>query len=305
MSKKTYQNIVTSALTAVIGLSLNYTSLIATASAENLQTDENKTVVSPTPEDSLAVKHIEQNFLETKLYQHQWQGKNVVTLQFKSIPLFTFISTPESDAVEQATKVAQQLEQLSQESIDATNILVEWNDKTKDYSVKYEEQELIRVNKLVRLPDSKNNLSQDALQATNRLRRLLGNAEPLTKIKGEPKKVIAKKANTTRIKNVARRNVGRSYRGQASWYGPGFHGRRTANGEVFNQNAMTAAHKTLPFGTKVQVTNLRNGRSVVVRINDRGPFTRGRIVDLSAGAARVIGLKSSGIAPVKVEVLRR
>ena len=93
------------------------------------------------------------------------------------------------------------------------------------------------------------------------------------------------------------------YSGKASWYGPGFHGRRTANGEVFNSNDLTAAHRSLPFGTKVRVTNMNNGRSVVVRINDRGPFSGGRIIDLSAGAARSINMINSGVAPVRVEVL--
>ena len=93
------------------------------------------------------------------------------------------------------------------------------------------------------------------------------------------------------------------YSGQASWYGPGFDGRRTANGEVYNSNLLTAAHRSLPFGTKVRVTNMNNGRSVVVRINDRGPFSKGRIIDLSAGAARTINMINSGVAPVKVEVL--
>ena len=93
--------------------------------------------------------------------------------------------------------------------------------------------------------------------------------------------------------------------GMASWYGNGFSGRRTANGETFNPGQLTAAHRTLPFGTKVRVTNLRNGRSVVVRINDRGPHTRGRVIDLSTGAARLIGVLQSGLAPVAIEVLGR
>jgi rare lipoprotein A len=91
----------------------------------------------------------------------------------------------------------------------------------------------------------------------------------------------------------------------ASWYGPGFHGRRTASGETFNSGALTAAHRYLPFGTKVRVTNVRNGRSVVVRINDRGPFTGGRVIDLSKGAAAVIGVFQSGVAPVVLEILGR
>jgi len=91
-------------------------------------------------------------------------------------------------------------------------------------------------------------------------------------------------------------------KGIASWYGPGFHGRLTANGERFNSNAYTAAHKTLPFGTMVRVTNLSNGRSVLVRINDRGPFIRGREIDLSAQAARILDI--SGVAPVKLEAMK-
>lgn len=90
---------------------------------------------------------------------------------------------------------------------------------------------------------------------------------------------------------------------KASWYGPGFHGRRTASGERFNSQAMTAAHRTLPFGTKVRVHNPSNGKSVVVRINDRGPFHRGREIDLSHGAARAIGLTRSGVGTVTMVVL--
>ena len=84
--------------------------------------------------------------------------------------------------------------------------------------------------------------------------------------------------------------------GKASWYGPGFHGRRTANGERFNTDDMTAAHRTLPFGTKVKVTNARTGKSVVVRINDRGPYAHGRVIDLSKASAQSIGI--SGVAQV-------
>ena len=82
----------------------------------------------------------------------------------------------------------------------------------------------------------------------------------------------------------------------ASWYGPGFHGRLTANGERFDQNALTAAHRSLPFGTRVRVTSTSTGRSVVVRINDRGPFVRGRSIDLARAAARVIGCGTCRVA---------
>ena len=92
--------------------------------------------------------------------------------------------------------------------------------------------------------------------------------------------------------------------GEASWYGPGFYGNRTANGEIYRPGTMTAAHRTLPFGTKVRVTNLWNGRSAVIRINDRGPFVGHRVIDLGHGAASSLGLTASGIAQVRLEVLR-
>ena len=82
--------------------------------------------------------------------------------------------------------------------------------------------------------------------------------------------------------------------GAASWYGPGFHGKRTANGERFNTHALTAAHKTLPFGTQLRVTNERTGQSVVVRINDRGPYAHGRVIDLSKAAADAVGILGVG-----------
>jgi|694.fasta_scaffold138931_2 rare lipoprotein A (peptidoglycan hydrolase) len=93
------------------------------------------------------------------------------------------------------------------------------------------------------------------------------------------------------------------YQGRASFYGPGFYGRQTANGEVFRPGTMTAAHKTLPFGTRVRVTNMSNGRSTVVRINDRGPYVGGRIIDLSETAADAIGMRNSGVSPVKIQIL--
>lgn len=92
--------------------------------------------------------------------------------------------------------------------------------------------------------------------------------------------------------------------GEASWYGPGFHGRPTASGVRFNQNALTAAHRALPLGTIVRVTNLDTGRSVRVEINDRGPYIEGRIIDLSRRAAEALGMVEQGIAPVQLEVAR-
>jgi peptidoglycan lytic transglycosylase len=97
--------------------------------------------------------------------------------------------------------------------------------------------------------------------------------------------------------------VGTVQVGTASWYGPGFHGNPTSSGEIYDQNELTAAHQTLPLGTRVAVTNLQNGRTVEVRINDRGPFVDGRIIDLSYAAARNLGMIGPGTAPVRIQVL--
>ena len=89
--------------------------------------------------------------------------------------------------------------------------------------------------------------------------------------------------------------------GTASWYGPRFHGKKTANGEVFNQNKLTAAHRTLPLGATAEVTNVTNGKSVEVKINDRGPYVNGRVIDLSRAAAIRLGMKDAGLARVQIQ----
>lgn len=103
------------------------------------------------------------------------------------------------------------------------------------------------------------------------------------------------------VRYYPRDDVGYRQRGYASWYGPKFHGRQTANGERYNQYALTAAHKTLPLGSYIKVTNLKNGRAVTLLVNDRGPFVRGRIVDVSKRGAQILDMIGSGTAPVIVE----
>ena len=113
-------------------------------------------------------------------------------------------------------------------------------------------------------------------------------------------------AKSTSSRKVAHKSSAKSSGGQsgiASWYGGNFHGRQTASGERYNQNALTAAHRSLPFGTRVRVTNTSTGSSVVVRINDRGPFVGGRVIDLSRAAASTIGI--NGLGHVKLAVLGR
>lgn len=112
---------------------------------------------------------------------------------------------------------------------------------------------------------------------------------------------------TVRGKNYYPLKSAKGYKdeGIASWYGPGLHGKTTSSGERFNQNAMTAAHTTLPFGSKVRVTHLDSGKSVVVRINDRGPFAKDRIIDLARAAAQKIGIIGKGSGRVRVESLEQ
>lgn len=105
------------------------------------------------------------------------------------------------------------------------------------------------------------------------------------------------------VDNDLPRLRGMVWYGSASWYGPRFHGKKTSSGEEYNKNDLTAAHRTLPFNTKVLVTNLKNNKQIVVRINDRGPFIDSRIIDLSEKAAHMIDSKTDGIALIKLQVL--
>ena len=252
------------------------------------------------------------------LHPHQWKSKLVVTLRVRTIPVLTFIGTTadlikiknreysskrvqtNTDVMNRAKAVAKRLNEISyNKQFDSKNITVSANAKDKSYTIKLSEKELVTIDDQTILSDTTNNLAADALRATNRLRQLMGNALPLNAIAN-----ISSAAPEVTIARV-QEQVTSLRKGMASWYGPGFHGRLTANGERYNQNGLTAAHKNLPFGTRVRVTNLNNGRSITVRINDRGPYARGRIIDLSKGAALVIGLMGSGVAPVQIEILGR
>lgn len=316
MDKKTWKKAVLSALSTIIGITSGFF-FGSTVQANSYQPEDSRV---SSPIHNVIAKSATapvKEFFVTKLYQHQWNNQDVVTLHYNNIPLITFFNTPENTALENALTLARKIENLYSSSAQASEINVAWNAKTYDYVVTFADDELVRINQYAILPDSTDNLAHDALQFTNRLRRLMGNATPLKDIKGQPRGMGRKQTQKTAIAagggsqqvegmglaTAGLKNLRKAARGIASWYGPGFHGRRTASGERFNQNALTAAHRSLPFGTQVRVTNLNNGRSVVVRINDRGPFSRGRIVDLSAGAARAIGLKSNGTAPVHIQVL--
>jgi len=126
---------------------------------------------------------------------------------------------------------------------------------------------------------------------------------PLSLLLLLPLLTTACSGNRPTLRPSGYRTSGSVERGIASWYGPGFDGRRTASGERYKRNALTAAHRTLPFGTRVQVMNRENGSSVVVTINDRGPFARGRVIDLSYQAARELGVAITGTADVELAIL--
>ena len=204
-----------------------------------------------------------------------------------------------TDPIWRATTIVGKLNQLTQAGLDAKDIKVVWDVKRKSYMVRVRDQHLIEIAEgSTVLPKSTKDTAQDALQITNRLRYQLGYAAPLKGIEGMPKP----EAKGDQV--VAVGPIRFKVQGWASWYGPGFDGAYTASGERFNQYDLTAAHRSLPFGTRVRVTNLDNGRSVVVRITDRGPFVGGRVLDLSRGAAQILGTVSSGVSPIRMDVLQ-
>ncbi|MEH2290779.1 septal ring lytic transglycosylase RlpA family protein [Nostoc sp.] len=229
------------------------------------------------------------------------------------------ISSVDDDPVEIASVIAAKINQLNRENVDASKITVSWKAGEKStanqaqnkslpvqedgdrYVIKINDEELVEINQGTRLAGTTNDLAQDALQATNRLRRLLGNASPLKEIANLPVRLPVSIPKLPQ--QIAVGVIRATLIGMASYYGYDGSGNRTASGQRFNPEEMTAAHRSLPFGTQVRVTNTRNGRSVVLRINDRGPYIRGRIIDVSAGAARILGMMGSGVAPVNIEVL--
>ena len=256
-----------------------------------------------------------------KVFPHTADDRQAATVYVRNIPVLTFLGdTVEAEAADQsateqrklaankvappdadqplwkANKLVAEFNQLNRAGeVNGEDISVRWEDDL--YIIEHGEDILVTLDDDAILPDSTGAAGEDALQATNRLRRLLGQEEagPLTEVADLPAPPEPKA-------QVVAYGGGSFYeQGEASWYGPGFHGRTTANGETYNQWAMTAAHKYLSFGTVVRVTNLYNGAAVVVRINDRGPYAHGRVIDLSAAAADAIGM--GGIANVRIDIV--
>lgn len=297
----------TSALTKPI----TATNATPTAATSTLQSPE---VKQPELLPSVALDKLASQDSITTIHVYQQGQQQAATLYIHSIPILTFLSTnpgntsrqsftalvvstqPQQDPALRAARLANRLNQLLSSNFDANSLTANWDAQNNSYLIKVNGERLVAINQQTILPDTTGNLAEDTRQAANRLRRLLGNAPPLLEVAGIPDPVVS---TPTVIAQAQTKQIA----GMASWYGPGFHGRLSASGERFNQNAMTAAHRTLPFGTRVRVTNVNNGRSVVVRINDRGPFIRGRVIDLSAAAARQLGMINSGVAPVRIDIL--
>jgi rare lipoprotein A len=270
-----------------------------------------------------------------KIQPHELNGRQAATVYVRNIPVITFLSGSletntkigktdanasnassqlkiagdrqnssdskkssnssdrETDPVWRASSLAARLNQLARNNVDPNSITVKWETGDR-YLIQANGEDLVDINAKTILPDTTSDDRRDALQATNRLRRLLGNAPPLAEIAGLPQpEPVAISFGPIQVR----------ISGWASWYGPGFDGNLSASGERFNQNDLTAAHRNLPFGTLLMVRNLDNGRTVVVRINDRGPYVGDRLIDLSAGAASVLGMMGSGVAPVEIEVI--
>lgn len=281
----------------------------------------------------------------TEIHTHNVAGRQAATLYIRDIPVLTFVGVRSSvstdtkvgaiagtqsasqaeqvnsnDPVQRASIVAARINELIQNKVDASKITVSWqqavdtsstaqnknlssSESNGRYVIKVDGRELVAIDNETLAPDATKNPAQDALMATNRLRRLIGNAAPINEIADLPFSLPS--IPIPKLPDSIVEPIKITLRGIASFYGYDGSSNRTASGQRFNPEHMTAAHRSLPFGTRVRVTNTRNGRSVIVRINDRGPFIRGRVIDLSYGAARIIGMVGKGVAPVKIEVLGR
>ena len=239
------------------------------------------------------------------LYDYQMDGRQVVTVYVRDLPVVSFVEQPglESPLLRASSLVAR-LNQMAQGSLKDTTITLAWAEPQSGdplYAVRVNDEELLRIDEGVLLLDNQRPVDT-AVLAANRLRRLLLDAPPLApSALPQPATLTAAKATAARRSETQAqaqpdsvRVVGPVQEGIASWYD--LHPTR---------HEMTAAHPTLPFGTEVRVTNLDNGRQAVVRINDRGPFIPGRIIDLSLRAAEALGMVRSGLAPVRLEVVQR
>lgn len=267
---------------------------------------------APTPSEEPALKIGEQQQQTSQpistLYDYQMDGRQVVTVYVRDLPVVSFVEQPQLDSpLLRASSLVAQLNQMAQGSLKDITITLDWADPKPTeqksgaplYAIHVNEEELLRIDEGVLLVDNQRPVDT-AVLAANRLRRLLLDAPPIQApaLPQTPTLTATAHQPKTGFQQApvpaATRVVGPVQEGIASWYD--LHKTR---------HEMTAAHPTLPFGTEVRVTNVENGRQAIVRINDRGPFIPGRIIDVSIRAAEVLGMVRSGVAPVRVEVVQR
>ncbi|MGB3239862.1 MAG: septal ring lytic transglycosylase RlpA family protein [Geitlerinemataceae cyanobacterium] len=292
-----------SATVLATGLGLVPSGLVATASPISREIAEPDWISQQTgdPQKTAIQLPAESDIAQTEA--HEFDGRPAATLYVRNIPILTFLGSATDSPESRATAIAARLNRLARSGVDANTIAASWIAEGDRYVIQVGRETLVELDADTILPDITANPADDALQATNRLRRVMGNAAPLDEIAGKPIEEVRSALRPKVLPKEQPEPVLFEMEGWASWYGPGFNGNLSASGEVFDQYALTAAHRDLPFDTLVRVTNLDNGQSVVVRINDRGPFIPGREIDLSAGAAEEIGMMASGTAPVAIEVL--
>ncbi|MEM9567173.1 MAG: septal ring lytic transglycosylase RlpA family protein [Cyanobacteria bacterium P01_E01_bin.34] len=238
------------------------------------------------------------NNVPASLYAHELWGHEAATVYLEGLPLVTFTAAnnPSANPEDMAADLIERLNQLAQSEPESYDIgLIAGG----NYAVTVDGTAVIEIDDTVQSTFRDRDRSATAASVANQMRRVLQGASPIDASDA----VVVARASSDYTPNPVTDNVVSTQRGLASWYGPGFAGRLSANGEIFNPEHMTAAHKYLPFNTMVEVINLVTGSSVVVRINDRGPFVGERIIDLSAAAARSIGLMQRGVGPVEIRIL--
>lgn len=223
-------------------------------------------------------------------------GTQMASVTVNGDEVFRFKGDDDADeAAEEAEDLAVRLQELMDKKVDPSMLLPSREDDHA--AIKLDGQTLLSFDPLAGRDDDniddkkvKNMAFEASLKVVNRLREILGVAQ-----------LPSNYPDLSDPKSIDRAIA--SFSGQASWYGGKFNGRRTSDGSRFDQDGMTAAHRTLPFGTKLLVKNRKTGASCVVEVNDRGPFIDGRVIDLSRGAARQLNMLGSGVATVDCLVL--
>jgi len=252
------------------------------------------------------------------VFAYKNANQNSATVYLRGIPIVSVVSSQDSDrhpnenqnniklpsaqplsSIDRALNLAALLNSLSLSGFDPNQITTE--SLAGETWIKLGDRGNIRLSSSLVFANSTGNPQQDAIAATALIRRLMGATNTVAALPALP--AVPKQVASIKALPVTQRIRIRAVFGMASWYGAEFHGRPSASGEVFNKFDLTAAHPSLPFGTAVKVTNVNNGKSVVVRVNDRGPFHGGRVLDVSKAAASALGFLASGVAPVRLEVV--